>query len=751
MKNWLELFASMKLAVGLLVALAVALAAGTIVEARFGPETAARAVYAAVWFRGLLGLLALNLGASLMTDRGGLTPWRRRRTGFFLTHAAVVIILAGALVTEGFKVEGRLVLWEGQESDAFELRGEVRRSLPFAVRLDAFELEFHPGTRRPATYRSRVSVIGQGEGDRTFTAVIEPNHELSYRGYRLFQSGYRVAGARKMTVLIVTRDPGQPIVFGGYLLLLIGMGTVFATRFARRRPRDRELPAGGAAKAIVCVVFGMLPAAFAGAGELPDPAIVEELRGLPLQHDGRVMPLDTLARETTWRVTGKERWRGIDPVSLVLAWSFEPEWAAEPLVSVGAELARELAFEEEVASFQELSGHPRLAELLAEARAADHPETYLHQQALEVEDRLRRMRSFIHRQAFRVIPVPDDPGAAWRPPRRLRSPAELRAVLRVHQAHDVLAAEMGREIAYNRFRPMRLSGWILAAAALLALLAWRRPNPWLDMLVVAALVTGWGVMTLGLFLRWQIGGRIPAANMYESLLVLGWGAGLLALAALGALRDRFIPLNAAAVAALILALAESLPLDPFIHPLPPVLAGTLWMAIHVPITLLSYALFTLGMLAAHLRIAIAAFRPAHREAALKIDHRLYAYLHAGALLLVAGILTGSVWAASSWGRYWGWDPKEVWSLIAFLAYMAILHGRRAQLLEAFGVAVASIAAFWTILMTYVGVNLVFAEGLHTFGFASHTLVRWMLAAATAEGIFLTVAAFARSRQRLAMV
>ena len=78
----------------------------------------------------------------------------------------------------------------------------------------------------------------------------------------------------------------------------------------------------------------------------------------------------------------------------------------------------------------------------------------------------------------------------------------------------------------------------------------------------------------------------------------------------------------------------------------------------------------------------------------------------GSIFLLAGILTGSVWAASSWGRYWGWDPKEVWSLVAFLAYMAILHLKVDKVIGTFGVAVISILAFQTILMTYLGVNYV---------------------------------------------
>ena len=117
----------------------------------------------------------------------------------------------------------------------------------------------------------------------------------------------------------------------------------------------------------------------------------------------------------------------------------------------------------------------------------------------------------------------------------------------------------------------------------------------------------------------------------------------------------------------------------------------------------------------------------------------------GSIFLLAGILTGSIWAASSWGRYWGWDPKEVWSLVAFLAYMAILHARTERLIGDFGVAAWSIAAFQTILMTYLGVNFVLASGLHSYGFGDSSVLQAMLAVALAEAAFIGVA-WARTRR-----
>jgi hypothetical protein len=326
----------LKIAVGLLVIIVIAMAAGTIIDSRSGPEAAGRAVYYSLWFQLLLGLFALNVACSLID----LWPWGAQRTGFALTHGSMLLILAGALVSAEFKVEGKLALWEGDQSDFFtssapqgDGTAETHPALPFSVRLDAFEIDYYQGTRRPAMFRSRVTVTDKATG-HTFPAVIQMNQELSYAGYKLFQSSYQQTPGRDQTVLSVSRDPGQMIVFAGYGLLMVGMVTVLLTRVAQRRAAmafrtGRTVAIGSrrvAALALGTALAGLGALATpARAAALPDAADAGMLRRLPVQHDGRVMPLDTLAREAVWHVTGdRASWRGIDAVSLVLGWTFDP-------------------------------------------------------------------------------------------------------------------------------------------------------------------------------------------------------------------------------------------------------------------------------------------------------------------------------------------------------------------------------------------------------------------------------------------
>ena len=190
--------------------------------------------------------------------------------------------------------------------------------------------------------------------------------------------------------------------------------------------------------------------------------------------------------------------------------------------------------------------------------------------------------------------------------------------------------------------------------------------------------------------------------------------------------------------------------------------------------MVSYSVLALAVLIAHVQLVTMALAPKRQQFIDVIDSLHYWYVYIGSFLLIAGIITGSMWAASSWGRYWGWDPKEVWSLVAFLGYLIILHVRADRgkvprwaylvgLLLAgglfalivprfaplgtwkalalagtavamivfvtvrsqFATAAKSILAFWLIIMTYVGVNYVLGTGLHSYGFGTGAVVHYM--------------------------
>ncbi len=762
MKKLFDALASLKLAVILLVALLVALAAGTIVESSSGAPEAARLVYYAPWFLALEGFFAINVIASILS----LFPWGKGRIGFLTTHGAMIVILLGAMVSYFFKQEGRLMLWEGEAGNEIvntDAQGAVlgRVQLPFTVQLDRFTIGHYPGTMRPSQFRSDVHILEPGKAP--VAAAVWMNHPLDVQGWTFFQSSYQQANGRQATVLSVSKDPGQNIVFVGYGLLVLGMCIVLGTRISQTRERARAeastLPSGGGTSRTAAALAVVAALGLAGPARAAD-GTTEALRRLPVQHDGRVMPLDTLAREAVWKVTGSGSWHGEDPVQTATAWSLSPDQAARtPLIELkSADLVAAAGWPSGTthASFADIVNNRGIMGAMQEAQRAEQmgrPRTGALSAAEKLEEKLLLFQRFLQRDIIRPIPPAGDPTERWST-FEARGTAELAALASGPRLQGwPSASDVDREITYNSVRPTRIAWIVLLFALVVSIFAWNRRSKVLDGVALLGLLGGFAVMTWGIATRWHIGDRIPASNMYESLLFLAWGVGLFAIVAFGVMRNRLVVLNANAMAALTMALTDLLPIDGFVHPVPPVLSGTPWLAIHVPIIMVSYSVLALGVVVAHMQIGFTIFSPRREELIQRMNDLLYWYMMVGSILLIAGILTGSIWAASSWGRYWGWDPKEVWSLVAFLAYVAILHGRWDHLIGRFGVAAISIIAFQTILMTYLGVNFVLTTGMHSYGMGDSPVVMWMVIVAAVEIAFLVwglVAQRRNAREELAL-
>ena len=739
MNKLLSILASLKLAVILLIVLLVALSAGTIIESQTSAEHARQAVYYSWWFIALEGLFAANVIASVAS----LFPWGKSRVGFLVTHGGMLVILIGATVSYFFKTEGQLGLWEGQSGNVIEnvdiATGEhSTHELPFTVTLDDFEIERYPGTMRPAMFRSKVRVTDPSSSS-TFESDIWMNNPLEHQGYTLFQSSYQQQDGREASIFSVSKDPGQPIAFVGYVLLVLGMCIVLGTRIAAYRRAEE-------AKRSVLTGIGRVAAALAlttmlGGSAWAADDTVEALRRLPVQNDGRTMPLDTLAREAVKNITGKGTWHGEDPVATVAQWLTAPQVAAnaEVIRLPSSDLAAAIGLVgENYISFSKLVENQSLLRLFSQARMMAQREerrTGVLADAEKLEERAISMQRFVNGEAVFPVPVPD-PMGHWSAPPSPNTATLLGLATGPRLEGWPTTEAIEREITYNAVRPGRIAWLVLLASLVLSLVAWKKRSRPLDIAAFVALVGGFGVMTWGIATRWVVGGRAPAANMYESMLFLAWGVGLFAVIAYVFIRNRLVVVNAAAMSTLAMLLIDLLPMDGFIHPVPPVLSGTYWLAIHVPIIMVGYSVLALGLFIAHMQLGFAAFAPRRTEAMGKMYDLLYWYIHVGNILLMAGILTGSVWAASSWGRYWGWDPKEVWSLVAFLAYMAILHAKVERMLGQFGVAAISILAFQTILMTYLGVNYVLGTGLHSYGFGDSPIVKWMMGIALVETAFV---------------
>ena len=207
--------------------------------------------------------------------------------------------------------------------------------------------------------------------------------------------------------------------------------------------------------------------------------------------------------------------------------------------------------------------------------------------------------------------------------------------------------------------------------------------------------------------------------MFESVVYLGLGATIFGLFFELFYRKGIILAAAAAIATISLVLADYCPvvLDPSLKPLAPILRSNYWLIIHVMTITLSYAAFALAWGLGNITLGFYLTSEKTPDVLNMLAKITYIILKVGLLLLIIGTLLGAFWADDSWGRFWGWDPKEVWALITLLFYAAILHARRIGWVRNFWLAVWSVVCFLVVIMAWYGVNFLLGVGLHSYGSA----------------------------------
>ena len=220
-------------------------------------------------------------------------------------------------------------------------------------------------------------------------------------------------------------------------------------------------------------------------------------------------------------------------------------------------------------------------------------------------------------------------------------------------------------------------------------------------------------------LRVIISGRAPITNMYETVLFSGSGALLLGLL-LGHFKKEklYVYMGLAYnVCTLMMVNFANGMLTATISPLVPVLRDNFWLSTHVTTIILSYGALALSWILANtVLIKRRIGKMDKKEEAYHADI-IYTTLKWGTTMLAAGIILGGVWADYSWGRFWGWDPKETWSLIVLCFYTAILHGRYTSWIKNDRFMTVTAAAFMSVMMAWFGVNYILASGLHSYGFS----------------------------------
>lgn len=286
------------------------------------------------------------------------------------------------------------------------------------------------------------------------------------------------------------------------------------------------------------------------------------------------------------------------------------------------------------------------------------------------------------------------------------------------QTQESYFAKKGKTVLLEvKYAKAHLVGWSMVITLLALFFLGIFKNQKIGLVFTAlSLVTQTVFITMRIF----ISGRAPITNMYETVLFSGYGALIIALIISYTRKDKiyvFVGLAYQLMTLMMMIFAHGM-LDPKIGPLVPVLRDNFWLSTHVTTVILSYAAFALSWILANIVAFKRRFSPDFTKKELSYQSDLiYSSLKYGTIFLSAGLILGGVWADYSWGRFWGWDPKETWSLIVLLIYMAILHGRHTNWIQDHLFIPFVALAFLSVMMAWFGVNYILASGLHSYGFS----------------------------------
>ena len=648
--------------------------------------------------------------------------------------------------------------------------GAREEKLPFSLTLNDFIAEKYPGTENSyASFKSKVTVSGGGE---TFPYDIEMNHILNYQGYRLFQSSFHPD--EQGTILSVNRDFwGTLITYIGYILLFVSLLAFMFVGKSRFRKLNQQLKDLQAKR--IAIVLALCFGSFATAQTsmvVPDKAHAEKFGAMLIQDDGRFKPVNTFSSELLRKLSKHDTYKGLTSDQVLLSMLLSPQaWYDSDIIYVrkaNDSLHRFLGVSKgtkwvKPKDFFDANGQYKLAPLLKDIYNTNTPNQF-QKDFKEVDQRIGLLNRALQGDIFKVFPVPNDPNHKWishldyvNDTLQITDPLYKQFVKNALPAYLILlqqatetgdyskadkvlnniklqqefysaevlpsSAKVQTELWYNRINIFEqlFQAYLYLGTVLFIVLLWNIFIPKqifrrLTQIGIALLWICFILHTVGLAVRWYLSGHAPFSDAYESMIYVGWSA-----IGVGLFFSRRSPLTVAATAfvtAMILMIAHWNWMDPAIGTLQPVL-NSYWLMLHVAVIVGSYGPFALGMLLGIINLLlmiVTTRKNAHKinliQQELTIVNELA--LTVGLVMLTIGNFLGGMWANESWGRYWGWDPKETWALISIMVYALVIHLRLIPHWRGrWAFNFMSIVAFGSILMTYFGVNF-YLTGMHSY-------------------------------------
>lgn len=492
---------------------------------------------------------------------------------------------------------------------------------------------------------------------------------------------------------------------------------------------------------------------------------VDSFSRLPALYSGRYKPIDSVARDSLLSINGKQSVREgdlrIDAATWMLELAAQPETARTrkvfrvdhpevvSAIGQGHSEAQRFSFDEIVANAEELQRQLDLA------RATPSGGRRLYERRLiSLGDKLALFQSL--GQLFSVSLVPAAPGESWTTLHQadsLRTPTQTEIarryvqMLSAYRADDpaafnaevsalgtLLQAEApgvtkkaGREATLNRLELFPRASVLYIITALLILVSWLKWGPALLSAATSLAVFALVVHTAGLVARVYLSGRPPVTNLYSSAIFIGWGSVITGLVLERLFKNGMGVTLAAVMGFLSLLVAQGLTGNgDTMAVLQAVLDTNFWLATHVVVITLGYsATYLAGFLGIAYVLRGVFSKSLDPEDAHRIGQMIYGVVCFATLLSFVGTILGGIWADQSWGRFWGWDPKENGALIIVLWNALILHARWGGLARHRGVAVLAIFGNVVTSWSWFGVNML-GKGLHSYGFMDSAAF-WLVA------------------------
>ena len=671
--------------------------------------------------------------------------------------------------------------------------------LPFKIRLEDFILERYPGSNSPSSFKSEVVLIDPDEDVREAHRIYM-NHILKYKGYRFYQSSYDQD--EKGSVLSVNRDPvGMHVTYAGYGLLFLFVILSLLNKhsmFRRVKASNWKGPVKKASMVLLLLSVFAGTATAANGKMVVDRQLATEFGKVLVQdRKGRTKPLYTLSHDVLRKVHRSNRFEGLNAMQVFLGLHYDfRNWKDVPLIQVGHSGLRDIVgINDEYAAISDLvnmqANTYKLRNQVQEAYSKPSGQrNKFDKEVIKVDERVNICFMAISGDFLRIFPLRDNPDK-WGKPKdaaqhtvsrqdslfvrnilgmfrqaamkgntreAMKYISSIKDYQRQYAGYELPSQQKVRaEVFYYQSRVFeRLFPYYAAVGLLMLILIMmrivqgRRTFPWLVRILTGLIALGFAFHTAGLILRWYISGHAPMSNGYESMIFVSW---VIILGGFLFIRRSKLTLAATAIlASLTLMVAHLSFMDPEITNLVPVLQSY-WLTLHVSVITSSYGFLGLGaILGLIIMILYLVVSPSRHDRIIDNIRDLtvinYKSLTIGLYLLTIGTFLGAIWANESWGRYWGWDPKETWSLITIIVYSFVIHSRNIPgFTSLFAFNVLSLFAISSVLMTYFGVNY-YLSGLHSYAGGEPVPIPAFVYIAVAVVVALSIFAYRNRAKKL---